>query len=127
MTQEKTCLICKNKYQQSSMIRGSKTNPYGDKETFGYLCTTCYRKRITRRSKLLLWGSIGLVGLGLFFLGLTIYMYMFVRTLLEEQFLVSVDTYTQLGVVLIVLGLIMLYVRYRELEKMRNTLRKIGI
>jgi biotin transporter BioY len=109
------------------MIRGSKTNPYGDKEIYGYFCKTCYRKRVNKRSKLLLWGSIGLSGLGVFFLGLTVYMYIFIRSLLEDQFLSSVATFSQLGIVLIFFGLVMLYVRYRELKKMKKRLRNISM
>ena len=107
------------------MIKSSKTNMYGDKEIHGYICPSCYRKRVERRSFILLSGTFISGAIGLFFFGLVIYIYLFVKVLLEEDFFVSIETFTQLGIFFIFFALIMAYIRRRELTKMRKNLRSL--
>ncbi|MHA1978527.1 MAG: hypothetical protein ACW98F_04360 [Candidatus Hodarchaeales archaeon] len=123
--QEKACIECKRLFSTSKMIGGTKTNAYGDKVTHGYFCKTCFRKRIQGKSKILLAGSIGAGIISLFFFGLTGYMYFFVKSLMKDAFITTVETFNLLGFLFLAFAAVMYYLRYKELTKMRNQIRKL--
>jgi predicted permease len=107
------------------MIKGTKSNPYGDKTYSGHYCRNCYKKRVQRRSKILLGFSLGLIVLTIIFLGLSFYFYLFVTGLLAEQYFSTVELFFQMGVVFFVFALVMMYIRSREIMKMKKKIRLI--
>ena len=107
------------------MIKSSQSNPYGDKEVYGYLCQRCYRKRVEKRSLILIGSAIFSTLIGIFFLCLVIYTQLFVKGLIAEQFFMTIETYTQLGAIFIIFALILVYIRHRERVKMRKKLRSL--
>ena len=86
MSEEKSCLECKQLFLRTEMIRGSINNPYGDKEIRGYFCESCYRKRVERRSVLLLGFAIISSFFGFLSFGIAAYTYLYVKGLLAEEF-----------------------------------------
>ncbi|MHA2157192.1 MAG: hypothetical protein ACXABU_17755, partial [Candidatus Hodarchaeales archaeon] len=118
MAKEKECLECKQYFPVFSMIRGSKTNPYGDKISSGYLCKRCYRNRVERRSKILLFFTFFSGILGIFFFSLIGYMYLFVRNLVADQFISTVDTFLFIGFLFILFSAVLYYLRHKELSRM---------
>ncbi len=125
MSNEKVCLECNIRFPISNLIRGTRSNAYGDKVAYGYLCKNCYRKRVKKRSLILLGCSIGLLTLALISFGLSIFVYLFVTGLLAEQFFSTIETFIQLGLIFTLFSIIMLYIRYRELNKMREKIRML--
>jgi ABC-type microcin C transport system permease subunit YejE len=126
VVKEKECLECKRPFPVSSMIRGSKTNPYGDKVSIGYLCRRCYKNRVERRSKILLFFTFFSGIIGVFFFGLIGYMYLFVKSLLADQFISTVNTFLLLGFLFILFSTFLFYLRYKELSRMRKQIRSLG-
>ena len=123
MSNEKACLECNLHFPTSSLIRGTKSNAYGDKVMYGYLCKNCNRKGVKKRSLILLGFSVGLLTLALISFGLSIFVYLFVTDLLAEQFFSTIETFIQLGLIFTLFSIIMLYIRYRELNKIREKIR----
>ena len=123
MSEEKSCLECKQHFPRTQMIRGSKNNPYGDKEIRGYLCQSCYRKRVERRSLILLGSAIISLFFGFLSLGIAVYTYWFVKSLLAEEFFRIIETFLLVGVVFLVIAAVMVYLRHRELLKMKKKFR----
>jgi len=64
MSREKTCLECGRIFTTDQMIRGKKTNDYGDKTVLGWLCRSCFNKRVARRTRILSFGAIFFASLG---------------------------------------------------------------
>ncbi|PWI48915.1 hypothetical protein CEE45_04080 [Candidatus Heimdallarchaeota archaeon B3_Heim] len=107
------------------MIRGVKTNQYGDKEKYGYLCGRCYRNSVEKRSKILLFFTVGSGVIGFIFFSLILYMYLFVKTLLADQFISTVETFSSLGIIFILFSLVLFYMRHKELSKMRKQIKTL--
>jgi len=105
------------------MIKGTKSNSYGDKTILGFICRSCYRKRVRRRSKILLGFSIGLFLMSAISFVFSIFVYLFVTDLLEEQYFSTIEIFLQLGIIFTGFALLMFYIRYRELTKMREKIR----
>ena len=125
MSDEKGCLECNLHFPTSNLIRATKSNAYGDKVKYGYICKNCYRKRVKKRSLILLGFSVGSLVLAFFSFGLSIYLYLFVTDLLAEQFFSTIETFNQLGLIFIIFSIAMFSIRYRELNKMREKLRSL--
>ena len=125
MSDEKECLECNLHFPTPNLIRGTKSNAYGDKVRYGYLCKNCYRKRVKKRSVILLGFSVGSLILAFISFGLSIYLYLFVTHLLADQFFSTIETFNTLGLIFIIFSLSMIYIRYRELNKMREKLRSL--
>ncbi|MFX0086028.1 MAG: hypothetical protein ACFFAU_10150 [Candidatus Hodarchaeota archaeon] len=122
MDQERLCLECDRIYPQNSMIRGTKTNSYGDKVLKGYLCLSCFRKRVEKRSVILLIAGITFFILSVL-LFLTIPLYLLVtQVYIEENFTNILGTYLSWGGLMAIFGIIMLLVRRREFKKMEKQL-----
>lgn len=105
------------------MIRGTKTNSYGDKVLKGYLCLSCFRKRVEKRSMILLIAGITFFILSVL-LFLTIPLYLLVtQVYIEEKFTNILGTYLSWGGLMAIFGIIMLLVRRREFKKMEKKLK----
>lgn len=125
LAQEKACLECKQSFPIVTMIKGTKSNPYGDKTYSGHFCRSCYKKRVQRRSKILLGFSLGLTLLAIISFGVSFYFFLFVTGLLAEQYFGTLELFFQIGVIFIVFALVMIYIRSRELNKMKEKIRTI--
>ncbi len=102
------------------MVRGTKTNEYGDKETSGFLCKACYKQRIEKRSKILLYGALGLSLIGIL-LFLTIPFYFFTaEIILEVEFLQITESFIFGGILFELFGLSLLGFRYFELKQIKS-------
>lgn len=122
MSQDRQCLVCGVRFPINSMIRGTKTNSYGDKTQKGYLCRACYRNRVEKRSLILFISTIafGILSVILF---LVIPLYLLVAQVYEEDFFTSViETYVLWGVLMAIFGLFMFLFRRRELNYMKKLL-----
>jgi ABC-type bacteriocin/lantibiotic exporter with double-glycine peptidase domain len=108
-----------------TMIKGTKSNPYGDKTYSGHYCRNCYKNRVKRRSKILLGFSLGLLVLSIVSFGLSFFVNLFVTDLLEEQYFSILELFFQMGVIFIVFALVMTYIRSREIKKMKEKIRLI--
>ena len=123
MGQERSCLECNRVFPQNSMIRGTKTNSYGDKVLKGYLCRSCFRIRVEKRSKILLLAGICFAILSII-LFLTIPLYLLVtQVYIEENFTSIIGTYLSWGGLMAIFGIMMLLVRKREYKKMEKQLK----
>ena len=125
MSDEKECLECNARFSISTLIRGTKANAYGDKIKYGYICKKCYRKRVTRRSSILLGFCVGLIIFTLISFSLSIYIYLFVTDLLAEEFFNTIETLNLLGLIFATFSIIIYYIRYRELNNMREKIRSL--
>jgi nitrate reductase gamma subunit len=104
------------------MIRGTKTNSYGDKTQKGYLCRACYRNRVEKRSLILFISTIvfGILSVILF---LVIPLYLLVAQVYDEESFTSViETYVLWGALMAIFGLFMFLFRRRELINMKKVL-----
>lgn len=118
MTRERLCLECGESFSSNNMVRGTKTNEYGDKEISGFLCKACHKQRIKKRSKILLYGalSLNLIGILLF---LTIPFYYFTaEIILEVEFQQIIESFTLWGILFELFGFSLLGFRYLELKQM---------
>jgi len=107
MNQEKECLECKNPFPQNLMIRSTKTNPYGDKVQEGYLCRTCFRKRVENRTKILLAAAFSF-GLFSLVLVLIIPLYLLITQLyIEDNFRYIIESYFSWAGLMAIIAVIM--------------------
>ncbi len=122
MSQDRQCLICGVRFPISSMIRGTKTNSYGDKTQKGYLCRACYRNRVEKRSVILFFSTItfGILSVLLF---LVIPLFLLVTQVYDEDsFTYVIETYVLWGSLMGVFGLFMFLFRRRELINLKKVL-----
>lgn len=118
MSREVSCLECGKVFLRDQMIKGTKTNEYGDQEVTGYICKPCYQKRIEKRSKILLFGALSFCILGII-LFLTIPFYYFTaEIILEVEFRMVVESFSLWGLILEVFGVGLYIVRYYELRRL---------
>lgn len=123
MGQERSCLECDRVFLQNSMFRGTKTNPYGDKVLKGYICRSCFRRRVEKRSMILLIAGIGFAILSVI-LFLAIPMYLLVtQVYIEEKVRYIIGTYISWGGLMAIFGVVMLLIRRREYRNMEKQLR----
>ena len=124
MVQEQSCLICDRMFPSNSMVRGIKTNSYGDKIQKGFLCSSCYRKRVEKRSLILLGAAIVFVLMSVGLL-LIIPLFFLVTQLYDEQnFKFIIETFLFWGVLMALFGIFMFLIRRKELKRMEKTLLK---
>ena len=122
MNQERLCLECDKSFPRNKMIKGTKTNSYGDQIQEGYLCQTCFRRRVENRSRIFLLATAGFGILSLL-LFLTIPLYLLVvQVYIEENVKYITETFLSSGVIMAIIAIIMFLVRKRELKKMESEL-----
>ena len=125
LSQEKVCLECKLSFPILTMIKGTKSNPYGDKTYSGHFCLNCVKNRARRRSKILLGFSLGLTVLAIILFGLSLFINFYVSGLLAEQYFSTLELFLQMGIIFLVFALVMMYIRSRETKKMKAKIRLI--
>lgn len=106
------------------MIFGSKTNAYGDKTVKGYLCYLCYKKRIERRSWILFIFAIGFLVVSLILFSIAIWTILFARGFTRTDVEALLNIYLLWGGVMAFLGLILLFIRRKELQKVKILLKR---
>lgn len=120
MVRIKECLVCKQNFDTTYMVRGQQTNSYGDKTIDGWLCNICYSKRVQKRTKILFWGSISL-----FLIGTLLYLLMVLFALTavgytQADYEKVIEIYFSFGGLLFLFGLLLFIIRKRELNKVEK-------
>ena len=123
MVREKECLVCKQFFAITFMVRGQQTNSYGDKTVDGWLCSSCYLKRVEKRTKILLGGIIVFL-----LIGVLIYFTMIIFALTsvgytEADYGMIIEIYFIFGGLMLLFGLLLFFIRKRELNKAEKLLK----
>ncbi len=123
MVREKECLLCKQNFAITYMVRGQQTNSYGDKITDGWLCNNCYSKRVQKRTKILIWGSYLFLLVGGF---IYLIMILFVLSAVgntQADYELIIEIYFSFGGLFFFFGLLLFFIRKRELDKVEKLLK----
>ncbi|MHA1974064.1 MAG: hypothetical protein ACTSW1_13785 [Candidatus Hodarchaeales archaeon] len=117
MPREKVCLECGHTFTTDLMVRGRKTNDYGDKSVSGWLCRSCFKKRIAKRTRILSFGAILFVSLGVI-LFIALFWFRLTAEGYSEFDLTGItEIYIIWGSIMLLIGLTFYILRNKERSK----------
>lgn len=117
MVRIKECLVCKQNFDTTYMVRGQQTNSYGDKTIDGWLCNACYSKRVQKRTKILFWGAISVLFVGILLVLIAAWFALTAIGYAQADYELVIGIYISFGGLMILFGLILFYIRRNELNK----------